>query len=214
MYFKGTIVITDPCYIIKKNPVKHPNPEDFNLPNSIKRKKFTDYSTPDEFAYKAACDKYFKKYPKYDDWWKCGAGEKMEVLGIHNYFTRETKYSKWSYNTYEVEGDPKEAVNDWEYYNLYTIFDTPLDSNPLEYKTLRKNIGSFCTDVGLVSVFLLDEIITYNPDWVKTIEKNPQLATTIKDYEGEVKYYIDKVIGDIHIIGDGNIKFYTTQTLI
>ena len=29
MYFKGTIVITDPCYIIKENPIKCPNEEDF-----------------------------------------------------------------------------------------------------------------------------------------------------------------------------------------
>lgn len=27
MYFKGTIVITDPCYIIKENPIKCPNEE-------------------------------------------------------------------------------------------------------------------------------------------------------------------------------------------
>lgn len=31
MYFKGTIVITDPCYIIKENPIKCPNEEDFGV---------------------------------------------------------------------------------------------------------------------------------------------------------------------------------------
>ena len=35
MHFKGTIVITDPCYIIKENPIKCPNKEDFGLPASI-----------------------------------------------------------------------------------------------------------------------------------------------------------------------------------
>ena len=34
MYFKVTIVITDPCYIIKKNPVECPNEKDFGLPAS------------------------------------------------------------------------------------------------------------------------------------------------------------------------------------
>lgn len=29
MYF--TIVITDPCYIIKENPIKCPNEEDFGV---------------------------------------------------------------------------------------------------------------------------------------------------------------------------------------
>ena len=46
MYFKGTIVITDPCYIIKENPIKCPNEKDFGLPASIDSKPFKDYSTP------------------------------------------------------------------------------------------------------------------------------------------------------------------------
>ena len=42
MYFKGTVVIKDPCYIIKKNPIKCPNEEDFGLPASIINKPFKD----------------------------------------------------------------------------------------------------------------------------------------------------------------------------
>ncbi len=34
MYFKGTIAITDPCYIIKKNHVECPNEKYFGLPAS------------------------------------------------------------------------------------------------------------------------------------------------------------------------------------
>lgn len=87
MYFKGTIVITDPCYIIKENPIKCPNEEDFGLPASISSKPFKDYSTPEELAYKAALDYYFSESRKYDDWDKCDFGENMEVLGIHNYIS-------------------------------------------------------------------------------------------------------------------------------
>ena len=79
MYFKGTIVITDPCYIIKENPIKCPNEEDFGLPASISSKPFKDYSTPEELAYKAALDYYFSESRKYDDWGKCDFGENMEV---------------------------------------------------------------------------------------------------------------------------------------
>lgn len=92
MYFKGTIVITDPCYIIKENPIKCPNEEDFGLPASISSKPFKDYSTPEELAYKAALDYYFSKSRKYDDWGKCDFGENMEVLGIHNYISESTIY--------------------------------------------------------------------------------------------------------------------------
>lgn len=82
MYFKGTIVITDPCYIIKENPIKHPNEKDFGLPASIISKPFKDYSTPEELAYKAALDRYYRESPKYDDWDKCDYGENMEVFII------------------------------------------------------------------------------------------------------------------------------------
>lgn len=79
MYFKGTVVITDPCYIIKENPIKYPNEKDFGLPASISSKPFKDYSTPEELAYKAALDKYYKESRKYNDWDKCNYGENMEV---------------------------------------------------------------------------------------------------------------------------------------
>lgn len=44
-----------------------------------------------------------------------------------------------------------------------------------------------------VGVFLLDEILAYNPEWKSWIEEHPWCATTIEDFEGEVEYYIDKV---------------------
>ena len=100
MHFKGTIVITDPCYIIKENPIKYPNEKDFGLPASISSKPFKDYSTPEELAYKAALDKYYKESSKYDDWDKCDYGENMEVLGIHNYISESTIYGDWSCTTY------------------------------------------------------------------------------------------------------------------
>lgn len=75
MKFKGTIIITDPCYVIKKNNYPSPKPADFNLPESIDRKPYKEYKTPDELAYKAACDKYFAEYRKKDDWSRCNCGK-------------------------------------------------------------------------------------------------------------------------------------------
>lgn len=50
-------------------------------------------------------------------------------------------------------------------------------------------IGEFCADAGLVSVFLLDEILKYNPDYDDHI-KNKWAATWIKDFKGTVQFVV------------------------
>ena len=74
-----------------------------------------------------------------------------------------------------------------------------------------KKLGIFCADAGMVAVFLLDEVLKYNPDFNKWMEKHDQCVTLIKGFDGEINYHIDND-GDAHIIGKGNINFYTTQT--
>lgn len=210
MYFKGTVVITDPCYIIKKNPIKYPDEKDFGLPASISNKPFKDYSTPEELAYKDALDKYYEESRKYDDWGKCDWGENMEVLGIHNYISKSTIYGDWSCSTYQTKEEPKEFME-----SILRILNDNLENGEdsedwIPYE--GEYIGEFCADAGLVGVFLLDEILAYNPEWKSWIEEHPWCATIIEDFEGEVEYYIDKVDEEAHIVGTGNINFYTAQT--
>lgn len=212
MYFKGTIVITDPCYIIKENPIKYPNEKDFGLPASISSKPFKDYSTLEELAYKAALDKYYKESRKYNDWDKCNYGENMEVLGIYNYISESTIYGDWSCTTYQTEKEPKELLE-----SILRVLNDNLENGEYEddessvfYES--KDIGGFCADAGLVGVFLLDEILAYNPDWKSWIEEHSWCATIIENFEGEVEYYIDKVNEEAHIVGTGSINFYTAQT--
>ena len=212
MYFKGTVVITDPCYIIKKNPIKYPNEKDFGLPASISSKPFKDYSTPEELAYKAALDKYYKESRKYNDWDKCNYGENMEVLGIYNYISESTIYGDWSCTTYQTEKEPKELLE-----SILRILNDNLENEEYEDDESSvfcesKDIGEFCADAGLVGVFLLDEILAYNPDWKSWIEEHSWCATIIENFEGEVEYYIDKVNEEAHIVGTGSINFYTAQT--
>lgn len=212
MYFKGTIVITDPCYVIKKNPIEYPNREDFGLPASIGSKPFKDYSTPEELAYKAALDKYYKESPKYDDWDKCDYGKNMEVLGIHNYISKSTIYGDWGCTTYQTEKEPKELLESILRVLNDNLEDEEYVDDELPIPDEGKAIGVFCADAGLVGVFLLDEILAYNPDWKSWIEEHSWCATIIRDFEGEVEYYIDKVNREAHIVGTGNINFYTVQT--
>jgi len=114
MEFDGDIIITDPCYIIRK----------------------LDEITNNDWAY-------------------CNCGSHMEVLGINHYMTRDTLYGDWSCTTYNTD--------------------------------TKEKIGSFCADAGLVSVFLLDEVLKYNPYYKY---ENDWSVTYIKDFKGTVQFVV------------------------
>lgn len=201
MKFKGTIIITDPCYIIKKDNYPSPKPSDFNLPESIRTKPYTEYKTPDELAYKAACEKYFAEYNEKDDWSRCDCGYNMEAVGISTYFTEDTIYGDWGCSTYKVVEDPYKVINNF----------VEAEEKGEDYRIDCFKLGNFCADAGLVSVFLLDEVRKYNPDIDEWIASHSWCITTIPDFDGEVNYYVDKN-KEAHIIGIGNINFFTIQT--
>lgn len=157
MKFKGDIIITDPCYIIREG------------------------------------NKQISK----DDWELCGYGDDMEILGIKNYICRDTLYGDWSCTTYN--SDTKEIL------------------------------GQFCADAGMVGVFLLDEVLKYNPGFDDHIEC-PWETTLIKNFDGEIEFEIVHTEGvyeddsefhnkgdkweddEVSVIGKGNINFETHQT--
>ena len=45
----------------------------------------------------------------------------------------------------------------------------------------------------------------------KWIASHDWCVTTIPDFDGEVNYYVDKQ-GNAHIVGIGNVNFFTIQT--
>ena len=201
MKFKGTIIITDPCYVIKKDNYPSPKPSDFNLPESIRGKPYTEYKTPDELAYKASCEKYFAEYNEKDDWSRCDCGYNMEALGISTYFTEDTIYGDWGCSIYKIVEDPYKVINNF----------VEAEKKGEDYGIDCSKLGDFCADAGLVSVFLLDEVRKYNPDIDEWIASHSWCVTTIPDFVGEVNYYVDKN-KEAHIIGIGNINFFTIQT--
>ena len=93
----------------------------------------------------------------------------------------------------------------------------------------KEPIGEFCADAGLVAVFLLDEVLKYNPDFDYHINR-PWTTTLIKDFDGEVNFEIVHTEGvydedtswckkgekweddSIQVIGKGNINFVGKQT--
>lgn len=110
-----------------------------------------------------------------------------------------------------------------------TVFDRDTD----------KQLGEFCADSGQVSVFLLDEVLKYNPNFNYHIEK-PWTTTLIKGFKGEVQFVVEEVKGvystdcedftqhhagdtwteyHVKVMGQGinkttneSINFYSTQT--
>ena len=55
----------------------------------------------------------------------------------------------------------------------------------------RRKIGSFCADAGLVSVFLLDEVLKYNPAFDYHINRKWTTAL-IKNFKGIVQFVVEE----------------------
>jgi hypothetical protein len=205
MKFKGDIIITDPCYIMR-----HKN-------------QLTE-----------------------DDWDACQYGDHMGILGINHYITADTEYGDWSCTTVKDDVESQKLIVQLNnmYFQFFSDYNNPEvyknDENRFkmyeEYNEKREKIisdsglvlGGFCADAGLVSVFLLDEVLAYNPDYDDHIN-NPHCVTLIKDFDGDIEIThrtltetpdVDDEDSDdydgsgeeVSVIGKGNINFYTTQT--
>lgn len=199
--FKGDILITDPCYIIKKVDKTY-CPDIMNYFSYDDITKYPDYDGLCSKQMEEERLKYYKDLNKWDnehdDWAKSNYGFKCECLGIKNYLTNDTLYGDWGCTTYNK------------------------DTNEI--------LGEFCADAGLVSVFLLDEVRAYNPDIDNWIKNHSWCATVIPNFEGTVNFIQvhsegtyastteywnegDSWSDDILIVeGEGNINFITKQT--
>lgn len=187
MKFKGTIVITDPCYL------------DNDMPES---------STSER-------------------WWDMVQyGDSLEATGIDHYICESTLYGDWSCHTYKgTLEEVKKAYKIWNKY-YFTFFTKYNNSNISDkeksklledYKQYEKQfntkytLGSFCADAGMVCVVYLEDILKFNPNFKQWASEHPRCATIIENFNGNVEYEIDKH-GAAHIVGTGNINFYTSQS--
>ena len=147
MRFDGDIVITDPCYVMRRD--------------------------------------------RNGDWERCCHGDDMEVFGFRHYLTEFTIYGDWSCTTYLGELSERESHADF---------------------SPERVLGTFCADSGLVSVFYLEDILRYNPNFVsKFLEKSPWTATIVRDFHGEIELVtiVEEPEDTLHVVGIGNIHFFT-----
>ena len=75
----------------------------------------------------------------------------------------------------------------------------------------HKKIGSFCSDSGVVSIMLLNEVQTYNSEYNKDLDKC--CFTIIKNFEGQIELLEteedDGTDQRLYFLGKGNINFRT-----
>lgn len=234
--FDGDIIITDPCYIEKetKEVGKYPVMIDF-----LSYKKESEY--PD---YKKLTKSEIKNL---DD-----VEQALFDLGIDESFLYKSKQYEEENKRYEkaLEEYRNNNISDWEKCNYgsnmevlgihtYLTHDTIYgDWSCTTFNTDTNEIlGHFCADAGLVSVFLLDEVLKYNPsfdyhldrDWTTTLIKDFKGTVQIiieeyeyeyeDDYEGHWKKGDKGIDYSVHVVGHGinkktgqPINFRTEQT--
>ena len=178
--FDGDIIITDPCYITKNR-------------DETTRPKWSEFMDRESYQgmSKAELDEcgFFEKHARMR-----AAQEAWDKEHPRDWIVCEC-------------GDNMEALGFRNYLSASTgygdwsctTFNSDTDSE----------IGQFCADAGMVGVFLLDEVLEYNPDYNYHIER-PHTVTLIKDFHGTVE--IIREGETVYIVGNGNINFTTKQT--
>lgn len=201
-HFTGDILITDPCYVCKDRDLS-------TMP------KWENYS-----PYKGIAD-----YPDYD-------GVQSEQFTL-DYTRLEEAIKQWREDNPDDwivcdYGDNMEALGIHTYMTHSTLYG---DWSCTTYdKDTKKPIGEFCADAGLVSVFLMSEVIAYNPDMEEWVKNHPWCATVIPNFEGDVSFIIVHREGtyeedteywkkgepwtddSLIVEGTGNVNFTTRQT--
>lgn len=168
MKFCGDIIITDPCYILKKRDESdrpkwedfHPYPTLFDYPDYDAKTRHSEMFYKNYDLMRDAMQAWDDAHP--DDADICEYFYRMDKLGINTYIARDTIYGDWSCTTFDTDtGEP---------------------------------IGRFCADAGWVAVLLLDEVLAYNPDFDYHITR-PWTTTLIKNFNGEVDFVEKTVCG-------------------
>ena len=184
MRFKGTIVITDPCY----------------LDNGMASDEMEDL------------------------WEDSSYGEDLSVFGCTHYISEGTLYGDWSCFTYKgTKEEVAKKMRKWNkyYFDFFDKYNSTTDVKEREilleeYKTKHakwketNTLGEFCADAGMVCVVYLDEILNVNPNFKKWADEHPWCVTIVENFDGDVNYVIDDE-QEAHIVGMGNVDFYTSQ---
>lgn len=197
MKFKGNIIITDPCYIMPKDGDEMIDSSKFNLSDWYNKpyNKYTEKDKKNSEAYRAEKKRLDELYP---DYWRNGSidisnrGVGLENFGFSNWIWESTLYGDWSCSAFKLKDG---SVN------------KPISK--LKNEDVESTFGNFCADAGLVGVFLLNEVLAFNPEFDYHKER-PWTTALIEDFDGEIEYIVEN--GEAYIRGTGSHNFITLQT--
>lgn len=102
-----------------------------------------------------------------DDWDKCNYGENLEELGIKNFLCPTEN---------PIEGE------DWVG-SVYAV-------------ATKHKLGSFWMSSEYVGVFLLEEVLKYNPEFVDILNEDDESFCCIKNFHGEVIATYESIADD------------------
>lgn len=108
---------------------------------------------------------------------------------------------------YIIRNENGITKNDWHYCEYGEYMERLGIKNYLTHDTIygdwgctvfdsdtKKPLGHFCADAGLVSVFLLDEVLAYNPNFNYHSER-PWTTTIIPDFKGTIQIEVVRETG-------------------
>jgi hypothetical protein len=128
-------------------------------------------------------------------------GSGIDKYQFTNYIWENTLYGDWSCGVFEISNK-----------ELLKLSTKEIINNHFHEENF-KEIGGFCADAGLVGVFLLSEVLRFNPKFQYPVNKHGCIwATHIKDFHGEVDYEVMEDGETVIIRGKGNINFITIQS--
>lgn len=167
--FDGDVIITDPCYLMKKRSEEgRPQWSEFHDVETYQGMTHQELLEHDFYERSRRMDEAYEDWKKEhpDDWEVCEYGENMGALGFKNILVNSTIYGDWSCAV--INSETGEVM------------------------------GEFCADAGLVCVVPLEEVLKYNPDFNDYITK-PWTTTLIKDFHGKIAIMCEddevKVVG-------------------
>lgn len=142
-----------------------------------------------------------------DDWYRCDYGSDMESLGIKDYINSMTGIGDGSWKVYKTDGDPDAALEKIrELEDNESLGDEKWDKIA-EYLETFEDIGSYGADAGETNVFTMPSLESYNPKVREWLESHFWCGALIPGFSGTIE--TRDVNGELHIIGKGNINFFT-----
>lgn len=186
MKFKGTIVITDPCYLTH------------GMSEEIDHQLWYESGYGEDLSV-FGLSQWISDSTIYGDW-SCFTykGTKDEII---EEVYKWDHYSMNFFKDYNFGGHTQEEKD-----KIHAKFSEKHKAFVEEF-----TYGQFCADAGMVCVCYLDEINKMNPEFKKWADSHPWCVTIIEDFEGEIRYEVDEH-ETVHIVGLGNKNFYTSQS--